>query len=82
MYSLIFLCIYLGKFPEHHIGHPETIKILVLEPSKVGMTILVDSSGRLFTKGKCTIKDILVNQEDWGWVTNIEAVFILSPKLY
>jgi len=47
------------------------------------MTILVDSSGRLFTKGKCTIKDLLVNREVWGWVAKNEIVFILTPfKLF
>ena len=67
--------LFVGKFPEqHNVGHPETNKILVLHPSKVGMTILVDQSGRVFTKGKCTIKDILVNKEVWGWVAKFELV--------
>lgn len=30
---------------------------------EVGMTVLVDHSGRLFTKRKCTIKDIISNKE-------------------
>ncbi len=29
------------------------------------MTVLVDQSGRLFTRGKCTLKDIVANQEVW-----------------
>ena len=30
------------------------------------MTVLVDQSGRLFSKKKCSLKDIVVNQEVWG----------------
>lgn len=30
---------------------------------KVGMTVLVDHSGKLFTKERCTIRDIITNQE-------------------
>ncbi|CAL1135652.1 unnamed protein product [Cladocopium goreaui] len=30
---------------------------------EVGLTVLVDHSGKLFTRQKCTIKDIIVNQE-------------------
>ena len=33
---------------------------------KVGLTVLVDHSGKLFKKTKCTIKDVIVNQEDVG----------------
>lgn len=32
---------------------------------EVGMTLLVDQSGRLFTNRKCSIKDILINREVW-----------------
>ena len=39
---------------------------------KVGMTVLVDHSGKLFTKERCTIRDIITNQEvsqrlGYGW---------------
>ena len=33
--------------------------------AQVGLTVLVDHSGKLFTRQKCTIKDIIVNQEVW-----------------
>ncbi len=34
--------------------------------SKVGMSLLVDQSGRLFTHQKCSLKDILCNKEVGG----------------
>lgn len=34
--------------------------------AEVGMTVLVDQSGRLFSKQKCSLKDIVANQEVWG----------------
>lgn len=36
--------------------------------SEVGMTVLVDQSGRVFTRGKCTLKDIVVNQQVWAYI--------------
>lgn len=32
--------------------------------TEVGMTLLVDKSGKLFSMHGCSIKDILVNRED------------------
>lgn len=32
------------------------------------MTVLVDQSGRVFTRGKCTLKDIVVNQQVWAYI--------------
>ena len=31
--------------------------------AEIGMTLLVDKSGKLFGLGRCSLKDILVNRE-------------------
>lgn len=41
----------------------EFILVAIIPVCEVGMTILVDHSGKLFTKEKCTIKDLIVNKE-------------------
>ncbi len=32
--------------------------------AKVGMTLVIDHSGKVFSKHKPTLKDVIVNQED------------------
>lgn len=48
----------------------EIIMVDSIPVCEVGMTILVDHSGKLFSKEKCTIKDLIVNKEvsivAWG----------------
>ena len=46
-------------------GKPTKLSALTCQPlrSQVGMTVLIDQSGHLFGKKKCSIKDLIVNKE-------------------
>lgn len=41
----------------------EPILVAIIPVCEVGMAILVDHSGKLFTKEKCTIRDLISNKE-------------------
>ena len=51
---------------------------------KVGMTLVVDHSGRVFSKKKPTIKDLIANHEDLGYKSRTENNFsvMTSPQIF